>query len=1134
MKRPAQGFCALFFFFLLISLTSISYPQPLYDLLNRRAVLIGTGLDQPYFLPDTLLIENSETLTMNDSLLHPDIDYRLDYIRGIIKFNETLAITDTVKAVYQVFPFNLRISYFSPVITIKPEEVAQVDTIQPPPSFSEAEMFDIGSLRKSGTLVRGITIGSDRDLSVESGLDLRVEGRLGKDVDVLALLSDQNTPIQPEGNTATLQEIDRVLIQVQSTHFAATLGDYELQFDGPRFGTYYRKLQGAQLEGRTIDDRLTLSGAVSKGQYHTNYFSGEEGNQGPYRLTDKEGRQGILVLAGTERIWLDGERLQRGENNDYTIEYGLGEIIFTPRRLMTSDSRITVDFQYSAEVYGRDIYAVQGEGRFSNDKFGLRTTLISESDARNNPLSFVLTDSSRAALESAGDNPALAQIYQVETVGVGEGTYKDSTITFNGQDYNIFVYTGQDTDGYLNIVFSYVGTNQGDYSREASATGFYYVWIGPGQGSYAPVQRLPLPERKRLADVEVWGNPTETLQFKLEGAISELDRNTMSEQDDNDNFGTAWAADGHWQSSAVKAAGDFSKVGLDAHVRNVDAQFSEIDRFQQVEYSRQWDLDEEASVEETVGEVALNLQPISPWKSSIEYGYLNKEKDGFQSERWGGKTEINKKKLPQVKAEANWIRSNSEIIGRKGFWTRGQSSTSYQLWRFTPNVLYEREHKRDDYADSLGGFLFNRYNAGLNYDISSIHLETSQELREDQRYYENKLKNFSQARTGNYKAGLSNWHNLFGDALYTHRTKDYSLPDSARSRSEVMEVNLGWTPWKRSVDLLTHYRLSNTRVSTIVQTPIEVGPGQGTHTKVGDLFFEDPDGEYILITQSTGQFQPVVDLEGSIALELDPSKLPQKTLERFPSPWRHLSSQTLLNFTEKTKERDIWALYRLDFSKFQGDSTLQGNFLLREDLFLFRQRRDLSFRLRGELSQSLSNLYLSGGQESKRKYLSFRVRRSFSQPWSVQTEIGRESEIRTYRTTNASSRDITAWELAVEPVYKPNLNWEIGASVSGKWDIDRVENIKADRYGVEPRLIRNFTQKGRAELRLAWFHVATEAQTLPYELAEGDPPGDNFRWDFRLDYRISKYLTATLSYNGNKEADREAIHIGRAEVRAFF
>ncbi len=1118
----------------IVFLPSFTKAQPPLDLYHRQAVIAGTGLDEPYNLPDGLLIEDSETVSLKDSLLIRDQDYRIDYIRGIIRFSGILTVTDTVKITYQVFPFELRTSYFSPIQTIRPDEVAETDTVQLPPSLPGSSVLETGSLRKSGTLVRGITIGSDRDLSVESGLNLQVEGRLGRNVDVLALLSDQNTPIQPEGNTATIEEIDKVLIQVQSPHLDATLGDYDLQFEGSRFAGYYRKLEGARLDGRTGDERMTLSGAISKGQYHSNFFYGQEGNQGPYRLTDKEGRAGILVLAGTEKVWLDGQRLQRGENNDYTIEYGLGEITFTPRRLITSDSRITVDFQYSADSYSRDIYAANAEAHILENRLGLRATLVSESDSRNNPLSFVLTDSTRAAIAMAGDDPTKAEVLQVDSVTVGEGDYILEEVSWGGQIYEIFTYVGPDSIGYLNVVFSYVGQGQGDYERVASGTGFHYAWVGPGEGDYAPVSRLPLPERRRLGDVEIWGNPTRTLSFKMEGAVSELDRNTFSDQDDNDNVGIAWSADGHWQSSPGQNPDDFSRLELDAHARQVDSKFSQIDRYQQVEYSRQWDLDEEASDEESVQEASMTIRPFHPWWTKIGYGFLDKEADGFRSERWEGETRLSGENLPVVTAKADWVRSSSDVSGRTGLWTRGLSTASYKIWRLTPRVRYEREHKKDAYSDSLGGFLFNDYTGGLNYAAGPLSLDVSQALREDQKYSQNRLKDFSTARTGNYKAGLSYWHNLTVEALYTHRTKDFQQADSAQTRTDLIEINLGWAPFHRSINLLANYRINNTQVSTIVQTPVYVGPGQGTHVKVGDLYFEDPDGEYILVAQSTGDFQPVVELEGSLSLDVDPHRLPKKDQERLPSPWRFLSSQTLLNFNEKTKDRDTWALYRLDFSRFQGDSTLQGNLLLREDLFLFRHRRDLSFRLRGQISQSLSNLYLSGGQETKRRSVGFRVRRSFSEKWSAQTDLNRETDVRTYRATNVSSRDIGKWEIALEPIFRPTRQWEIGMRLIGQRDKDSVEDLLSYRYGLEPRLVRNFARKGRGELRFEWHHVSTDTDALPYEMASGDPPGDNFRWDVRLDYRISKYMTATLSYNGSKDADRDAIHIGQAEVRAFF
>ena len=80
-----------------------------------------------------------------------------------------------------------------------------------------------------------------------------------------------------------------------------------------------------------------------------------------------------------------------------------------------------------------------------------------------------------------------------------------------------------------------------------------------------------------------------------------------------------------------------------------------------------------------------------------------------------------------------------------------------------------------------------------------------------------------------------------------------------------------------------------------------------------------------------------------------------------------------------------------------------------------------------------------------------------------------------------------------------------------------------------------FTRKGRLTGEFEWFKVKTEPEvnTIFYEMAEGRRPGDNFKMQVQLQYRVANHITARVEYSGYKET-RGVYHIGTVEMRAYF
>ena len=99
-----------------------------------------------------------------------------------------------------------------------------------------------------------------------------------------------------------------------------------------------------------------MAASVAKGRFASINVDPIEGVLGPYRVRGPNNERFIIVIAGSEKVFVDGIELTRGFDNDYIIDYNLGEVTFTNKVLITQFSRIRMDFEFSDQNYARSIF----------------------------------------------------------------------------------------------------------------------------------------------------------------------------------------------------------------------------------------------------------------------------------------------------------------------------------------------------------------------------------------------------------------------------------------------------------------------------------------------------------------------------------------------------------------------------------------------------------------------------------------------------------------------------------------------------------------------------------------------------------------------------------------------------------
>jgi hypothetical protein len=1150
---------SLFFIFL-----SICVCQSVHGQSVQRRLRIPTSEKMRL---DSLSIAPHTFSAMHDGELLDTSLYKLFPVSASIQFNQP-APFDSVDVMFQVLPFDFSAGISHKDSTLIGPAGKSLEIYIPGDYNRDPAFFSEAGLTKSGSISRGITFGNNQDLSVNSSLDLQLNGKLTDRISVLASVTDNNIPIQPDGNTQQLQDFDQVFIQLYNERFNLTAGDFQIRQGPGSFLKFHKRAQGATFSANRSSENgssifaqnqsqsYRLSAAVSKGKFARNIFTAIEGNQGPYRLTGAENESFIVVLAGTERVFIDGRLLERGLDRDYVIDYNSAELIFTATQPMTKDKRIVVEFQYSDKNYARSLVEASVSG--VNGPATWFINLYSEQDSKNQPLQQDLTAEDKFVLGEVGDNLSQAYTNSVDSVGFADNVVLYALVDSLGYD-SVLVHSNNESVALYRAAFSKVGTGNGDYIEDDfTAVGRVFRWIAPDtisnvivhQGTHAPIIQLVAPRKRQMLTAGGSVRFARTYQAKVEGAMSNTDINTFSSNGNGDNNGLAFKIDLD-RLSPVETVDSLRRWRIKprATVQYVDQDFRAIERFRSVEFERNWNM---AASSDTLGTLlwggGIGLAHSANGFVGVDFESLSTTSNhtGY-SLRTDNDIHIKK---TNARFTGSWVETSGLLESQ---FIRHKTGLSYDFPFLRVGFNDEHELNRRTLGDSLllGSYQFYDWEAFVG-SLSSWTNSYKIFYRERTDLARDSVALSPSARARQYGVSLN---------LLSNRNSQLKLTASNRQLRIVNEELIAQAPeetflgrldhtlnlWKGFIQVNTFYQTGSGLQQKREFVYFEVPVGQGVY--VWNDYNEDGvkdldefeiaqfsyEANYIRTFVQTSEYVKIYSGDFNQTLQITPARLKQaqgkvgKFVQRFSGIFSYRS--------ERKTSTSLGADRFNPFYTAIADSDLVALVgAVRATLFFNRSHP--KFGLEYTYQDNRNKSLLTNGFESRslEEHL-VRVRYNFAEHFSFigQGILGRKELASDFLASRSYMLD--TYSASPEFAWQPNTN--IKVALNGRY------GEKKNSFNLEQSILRKagvtmrYSQMGKGsvqgEFNLLNVSYSGEGGTaLAFEMLEGLQKGINMTWNLGVQGKVAKNLQLNVNYNGRRGESGRAIHQGGMQVRAFF
>ncbi|MEX1187902.1 MAG: hypothetical protein WED33_01505 [Bacteroidia bacterium] len=1080
---------------------------------------------------------------------------------------------DSIQVIFRVLPLNFSAPYVNKTRRKStPEERGIYNPFVYTPSMNNAGSLKFDGLNKNGSISRGISVGNNQDLAVNSTLNLQLSGKLTPDIDISAAITDDNIPIQPDGNTQQLQDFDRVYIQLSNEKSKLIVGDFQITRPESYFMNYNKRLQGGSFETQFKEaifneerhPKATIktggSIAVARGRFNRNQIQGIEGNQGPYRLRGANNEQFIVILSGSEKVYIDGRQLTRGQENDYVIDYNTAEVTFTSRILITKDLRIFVEFEYSDRNYARSQFAFNTS--IEQGGFVSRLNVYSEQDSRNQSLQQQLGPEQKEVLREAGDDVTLALIDAVDSVAFTTDLilYELRDTLVDGIVYsNILVNSTDPERANYRASFTQVGANQGNYIQASSAAnGRVFMWVAPiggvPQGSFAPKVQLIAPIQRQMFTLGNDYKVSEKLSFTSEVAYSKYDVNTFSPKDNADDPGYAFRVAAIYNTDFGRDSLKWKLVNTLSY-EQIDRFFSPIERFRNVEFDRDWNLQRVISkpATEYIPRANVNL-------SHGNFGTANYLFTGFLK---GEELQANQHAL---NTDLRWKKFKLNYIGSLTTSDGLESATDFYRHKtlFTRDISwfqigYKDEFERNLLYDVLGDSLradaysfFDRQVFIQNVDTAKRRYNLFYRVRTDDGVRSRDLKQYAWAESYGFSLDLSTSENVQFRSITTFRRleiRDSSLSNLQPERTLVNRIELSLRLLQGSITTNTFYESGSGLETRKEFSYLEVQPGLGVYSWTDyngngikelnefEIAAFPDQARYIRVFTPTNDFIRVYSNSFNQAINI---KTPREWAKQkgFKKLVSRFSSQTAWRGDKRTTNDNVIEAYN-PFGVGIGDPQLiTVNQTLRNSIFF--NRSDPKFGVDVNFQRIGSKALLNNGLELRENtFGNHRARWSPGNRFTISAETKNGTKISEAEFFSTRNYSITYFDWEPRVAYQPGpaFRTSVAYSRSTKSNREELGGEQSISNSVGADLKYNVANKGSLQAQVKMTDIGfTGDQNSPvaFEMQEGLRTGRNFTWGLSYQRTLSNNMQLNLSYDGRSSPDVQTIHIGNVQVRVFF